>query len=120
LLRPEVDGFPRCLQFSGWPIFDRVQRDFFFRLPDYRPLQGLDVIAVDLGMLSRPADRPVELPPVDELNSAHRVDVDKHFLDGRTLRGMGGGGVAVIDVPQLGEVDAEFGPVVKFVRAPKT
>jgi hypothetical protein len=50
------------------------------------------------------------------MRAAHRVEGHYHSFDSGALRGMRGGGVTVIDVPQLGEVDTKFAEVVETER----
>jgi len=68
---------------GGWSpwvgaLLHGIEPDFLLRLPADRAPQGLGVIGVDPGVVPGAAYRHIELPAVDELGAAHRIDVDNY------------------------------------------
>ena len=63
------------------------------------------IVGIKSRMEPGAADGHIELLSVDELSAAHRVDIENHAVNRGTLGGVGSGGVAVIDVPELRQID---------------
>jgi hypothetical protein len=58
-----------------------------------------------MGIVARAADRDVELFAIDQLRIVHRIGVDDDTVDGG---GVGGRGIAVIDVPEKGRASSRL------------
>jgi len=66
-----------------------------------RAPQGLLVLGVNHRVMARAADRGIELLLANQLLAAREIRIHYHAIDRGALGGMGGRGVAIIDVPQL-------------------
>jgi len=64
-----------------WPRLDRLEREFLFRIAADRSPQCLGVIGVDPGVVPGAAYRYIELPAIDQLGAAQRIDVDNYPVD---------------------------------------
>jgi hypothetical protein len=87
-LRCTSDSHTRCQLRSeslGRARLDGVKRDFFARLPAHRA----------------------------PLGAAHRIDADNYAVNRGALSRMRGRGIAIIDAPELREIDGKLSPSVK-------
>src|SRR5713101_2283712 len=87
--------------------------NFFALVSAHRTPKGLSIVGINSRVLPGTADRHIELFSIHQLSTAHRVDIDYHTVHGGTLSRMGSGGVAVVDVPQLPEIDAKLALIVE-------
>jgi hypothetical protein len=72
----------------GWPLFDRVERYGLARVSSNRAPQDLSIIRIDVGIVSRAADRYIELSAIDQLRAAHRIGIHDDAIDRGTLGSM--------------------------------
>jgi len=74
-----------------------VKRRRLLSLPAYRTRECLTVVGEDEGFLTGTAQRYVELVLIHEGRRPLGVDADEDAVHRLPLRGMGGGGIAVVD-----------------------
>jgi Tn3 transposase DDE domain len=90
--------------------FDGVKRALARLVAANGGFEGLDIVGVNLSIFPRAAEGHVMLPLIDQLRAALRIHIDENLIDGRALGGMRDGGIAVIDMAQMGELEM-FGAV---------
>jgi len=101
------------LQLLSRPRLHHFECNFFALVSAHRTPKGLSIVGINSRVLPGTADRHIELFSIHQLSTAHRVDIDYHTVHGGTLSRMGSGGVAVVDVPQLREIDAKLALIVE-------
>ena len=72
------------------------------------------IVREDRERVPRAADRDIELFAVDQFRRQSGVDIDDDAIDGRALRGVGSGSVAMIDVAETIKRGAYLPAVVEL------
>ena len=87
---------------------DRVERDGFVRGARDCARQCFTRIGEDLRIVAGAAERDVKLLAIDQFAAARGVDVDENAIDRGTLAGMGGNGIAVVEMRKRLQVQLHF------------